>query len=84
VIHCTLRREREKGERKVEVEVESPAGDRARGVVCEESPVFRMKAANVCDVKARQWARSRRERRRSMSDGKGEKEQLKKVATSLG
>ena len=64
--------ERGGGERNVEVERESPAGDRARGIVCEKGPVFKMRAASVLHVKARQRARGRKERRWSKSDGKGE------------
>ena len=52
VIHCTLRRERGgEGESKSK---ECPTGDKARGIVCEKGPVFRMKAASVLHVKAQQ------------------------------
>ena len=68
-IQCTLHRERG-GKAKAKVE-RVPAGDRARGVVCEERPVFRLKTGSVLCVKARQRARGRRERRWSKSDGKG-------------
>ena len=68
-IQCTLQRERG-GKGKGEVQ-RVPAGDRARGVVCEERPVFRFKTGSVLCVKARQRARGRRERQRSKSDDKG-------------
>ena len=60
-----------------EVERESPA-DRPRGVVCEKCLVFRMKAANDCDVISRQWARGRRERRKSKSNGKRDERAAKR------
>ena len=65
------------GGRKVETEKDSPAGDRLRGIVCERSPVFIMKAANECDIKVPQRARGRREGRRLMSDGKGDEREAK-------
>ena len=49
-IQCTLHRERG-GRAKAKVE-RVPAGDRARGVVCEERPVFRLKTGSVLCVKA--------------------------------
>ena len=60
------------GKVKVEAERESPAGDRARGVVCERGPVSRLKPANECKFEARQRARGRKEWRGSVSDGEGE------------
>ena len=39
-------RETKKHKTEVEVEKESPAGDRPRGVVREKSPVFRLKTVN--------------------------------------
>ena len=79
-IQCTLHRERESGGKESERSKKgSPASDRPHGVVCEKSPVSRLKASNECEVKARQRARGRKERRKSKSDGKGD--ELKKGAT---
>ena len=68
-IQCMLHRERG-GKGKGEVQ-RVPASDRARGVVCEERPVFRLKTGSVLCVKARQQVRGRRERWWSKSDDKG-------------
>ena len=62
------------GERRVE---SSPASDRSRGVICERSPAFRMKAATECDIEARQQARGRQEWQRSMAEGKEDKWEAK-------
>ena len=69
-IRCTLCREREVGGKEGQSGKESPAGDRSRGVVCERSPVSKMKAANECNIDARQRARGRKERRKLSSMAK--------------
>ena len=49
----------------------------------QKGSVFKVKTGNEWSVKARQRAQSRKERRSSESDDKGE-EELKKRATSQG
>jgi hypothetical protein len=83
-IHCTLRREMELGGKgkQESKERESRRRQSARRHMRRESGI-RMKAANECDVKARQRARGRRERRESGSDGKRKRGEAKERATSL-
>jgi hypothetical protein len=70
-------REREGGEKGNKVERESPAGDRACGIVCKRSLVFRVKAAIECDIEVRQQARGQKGRQELMSDGKGDDREAK-------
>jgi hypothetical protein len=76
-----IQREREMGERKVKIKIESPTSNRSHGIICERSLVFRMKAANECDIEVQQQVRGQKERQRTMSETRGK---LKKGATSLG
>ena len=76
-------REGKWGKREPKVERECPASDRLRAVVCERNPASKLKAVNECEVKARQRARGRKERRKSKPDGKGDEGKLKKGATIL-
>jgi hypothetical protein len=61
-LYATQREREGDGGKEVKIEIESPAGDRSRGVVCERSRVFRMKGANERNIEARQRARGRKER----------------------
>ena len=71
------------GKKRAKGRRECPASDRLRAVVCERNPASKLKAANDCEVKARQRARGRKERRKSKPDGKGDEGKLKKGATIL-